>query len=52
MPVAQKIGMGIVAIGFATTLLLPDRQTAKVIAAIDKLVRGALGTAMGTARPA
>lgn len=52
MPTAQKLGMGIIAIGMATTLLLPKRQTGTVIGAIDKLIRGALGTAMGTARPA
>lgn len=52
MSIAQKIGMGVVGIGFATTLLMKDRQTVGVIGAIDKLIRGALGTAMGTAKPA
>jgi hypothetical protein len=52
MPTAQKIAMGVIAIGMATTLLLPGRQTSSVIGAFDKLIRGALGTAMGTARPA
>ncbi len=48
----RQVVLGVVAIGFATTLLLPDRQTTKVVGAFDKLIRGALGTAMGTAKPA
>lgn len=52
MPTVQKLGMGIIAIGMATTLFLPRRQTGPVIGAFDKLIRGALGTAMGTAKPA
>lgn len=52
MGTAQKIAMGIIGIGMITTLLLPRRQTPQVIGAVDKLFRGALGTAMGTARPA
>lgn len=52
MPIGMKIAGGLVAIGMATTLLLKDRQTVPVIGAIDKLIRGAFGTVMGTARPA
>lgn len=52
MPIAQKFVGGLVAIGLATTLLMKDRQTVPAIGALDKLIRGALGTAMGTARPA
>lgn len=52
MGTLQKVALGIVGIGMVTTLLLPRRQTPQVINAVDKLFRGALGTAMGTARPA
>lgn len=52
MPALTKIAMGVIGIGLATTLLLPGRQTVGVIGAFDKLIRGSLGTAMGTAKPA
>lgn len=52
MTTAQKLGMGVIAIGMITTLILPKRQTPQVLGALDRLIRGALGTAMGTARPA
>lgn len=52
MTTFQKVAMGIVGIAFVTTLVLPKRQTIGVIGAADKLFRGALGTAMGTARAA
>jgi hypothetical protein len=42
----EKIALAIVAIGMATALLLPDRQTVPVIGAIQKLFSGALGTAI------
>lgn len=42
----QKVAMGIVAIGMATALLLPGRQTVGVIGAIQKLFSGSLGTAI------
>ncbi len=48
----QKLVAGLVAIGMVTTLILPRRQTPAVINATDKLLRGAFGTVMGTARPA
>lgn len=50
--ILRTVVVGGVAIAFATTLLLPKRQTVPVIGAADKLLRGWLGTAMGTARPA
>jgi hypothetical protein len=46
MQAAQKIALGIVAIGMATALLLPGRQTVGVIGAVQKLFSGALGTAI------
>ena len=42
----EKIALAIVAIGMATALLLPDRQTVPVIGAVQKLFSGALGTAI------
>lgn len=48
----ERIVALIVAGGIITSLILPGRQTVGVIGATDKLFRGALGTAMGTARPA
>lgn len=50
MSAAQKFASGIIAIGMVTTLILPKRQTPAVINALTKFVRGALGTAMGTAK--
>lgn len=46
MSTVQKFVGGIVLIGFATALLLPDRQTVGVIGAIQKLVSGSLDTAI------
>jgi hypothetical protein len=48
----QKFGMGIIGLATLTTAILPGRQTAPVIGALGTFVRGTLGTAMGTARPA
>lgn len=47
MSTIEKIALGIVAVAMATTLLLPDRQTAKVITASGGAFSGALKTAMG-----
>lgn len=52
MTTVQKVAMGVIGIAFVTTLVLPKRQTIGVIGAADKLIRGFLGTAMGTARAA
>ena len=42
----EKVALAVVAIGMATALLLPDRQTVPVIGAIQRLFQGALGTAI------
>jgi hypothetical protein len=47
----EKVALGIVAVGFVTTLVLPDRQTAQVVRAGSDLFSRGLGTAMGM-RPA
>lgn len=47
MSTLQKLGMGIIALGLATTLVLPGRQTPQVLDSGRKFVTGALGTAMG-----
>lgn len=47
MSSAEKIGMGIIGVAFATTLVLPDRLTAKVAAVFFNGFNGALATAMG-----
>jgi len=49
MGTVEKVAMGIVGIGFVTTLLLPDRQTAKVLGAITDLFTKGLRQAMGQA---
>lgn len=43
---AEKIALAIVAVGMATALLLPNRQTVPVIGAIQKLFSGSLSTAI------
>ena len=48
MTTGEKIAMGIIGIGMATTLLLPGRQTVGVINAVRNLFTGALGTAMAS----
>ncbi len=48
MGTAERIAMGIIGIGLATTLILPGRQTIGVINAVSNLFQGGLGTAMGT----
>ena len=50
MGTLEKIAMGIIGIGLATTLLLPGRQTPGVINAFTGLFRGSLATAMGTGK--
>lgn len=50
MSTAEKIAMGIIGIGMATTLVLPGRQTSKVIDAVSGLFRGSLATAMASPR--
>lgn len=47
MGTAERIGLAIVGVAFATTLVLPDRQTANVIKAIANLFNQSLRTATG-----
>lgn len=48
MTTVEKVAMGIIGIGMATTLLLPGRQTVKVIDAVRNLFTGSLATAMAS----
>lgn len=50
MSAAQKFLSGVIAIGMVTTLILPKRQTPKVIDSATKFFRGMLATAMGTGK--
>lgn len=50
MSTAEKIAMGIVGVALVTTLILPGRQTPKVINAIAGLFQGSLATAMASPR--
>ncbi len=45
-----KIVMAIIGIGLVTTLILPDRQTPRVIDAAANGTAKLLGTSMGTIR--
>jgi hypothetical protein len=47
MSTFEKIGLAIVGVAFATTLLLPDRKTAEVFRAAGTAFSQALRTAMG-----
>lgn len=46
MTTVEKIAMGIIGVGMATTLVLPDRKTADVLNAVKGLFQGSLFTAM------
>lgn len=48
MSTLQKLGMGVIGLGLATTLILPGRQTVPVINAGTNLASSVLGRAMGT----
>lgn len=50
MSTVEKVAMGIIGIGMATTLILPGRQTIGVVNAFTGLFRGSLATAMGTGK--
>lgn len=50
MSTLEKVAMGIIGIGMVTTLILPGRQTPKVIDSISNLFRGSLATAMASQR--
>ena len=47
MSTFEKVAMGIVAIAMVTTLILPGRQTASVLAAGGNVFTDALKTAQG-----
>lgn len=50
MSLAEKIAMGIIGVAWATTLVLPDRQTVPVANAVFSGFKSVLATAMGTAK--
>lgn len=52
MSTFEKLGVLTIGLAMITTMVLPGRQTDKVINALGTASRGILGTAMGTARPA
>ena len=47
MGTVEKVALAIVVVAFATTLVLPDRQTAKVIGAVGDVFNRSLRTATG-----
>jgi hypothetical protein len=50
MGTIEKVLLGIVGVALVTTLILPGRQTPKVIGAAGSAFRGSLATAMGTGK--
>ena len=52
MSIVQKLVVGFVAIGLATTALLPKRQTPQVINAAGSATSNVFSTVMGTSTPA
>jgi hypothetical protein len=50
MGTVEKIALAIVGVALVTTLVLPGRQTPKVIDAVSNLFRGSLATAMATGK--
>jgi hypothetical protein len=47
MGTVEKVALAIVTVAFVTTLILPERQTAKVIHATGSVFTQSLRTAMG-----
>lgn len=47
MGVVEKVAMGIVAIAFVTTLILPDRMTDKILGTTFSGLNTSLRTSMG-----
>ena len=47
MGTIEKVALAIVAVAFVTTLVLPDRQTPRVIGSIGDLFTRSVKTAMG-----
>jgi hypothetical protein len=50
MGTIERVALAIVGVALATTLVLPERQTTKVIGAVSSLFRGSLATAMASPR--
>lgn len=50
MSSVEKIALAIVGVAMVTTLILPGRQTPRVIGATGTAFRQSLATAMGTGR--
>ncbi|MFB6976935.1 hypothetical protein ACFWBG_34735 [Nocardia salmonicida] len=48
MTTVERVAMGIIGVAMATTLILPGRQTSKVIDSVNYLFRGSLATAMAS----
>jgi hypothetical protein len=46
----EKIAMGIVGVAMVTTLILPDRQTPKVLSSVGSLFAGSIRASMGMSR--
>jgi hypothetical protein len=47
MGTVERVALAVVGVAFITTLILPDRQTAKVIQAGGEFFTSALKTSMG-----
>ena len=47
MGTVERVALGIVMVAFVTTLVLPERQTVKVLGAIGDVFTSGLKTAMG-----
>lgn len=47
MGTVERVALAIVGVAFVTTLILPDRQTAKVLQAGGQFFTSSLKTAMG-----
>ena len=47
MGTIEKVALAIVGVAFVTTLILPDRQTSRVISATGDLFTRSIRTAMG-----
>lgn len=50
MSTLERVLMGIIGVAMVTTLILPRRETARVIGAGGTAFRGSLATAMGTGK--
>lgn len=48
MSTFTKVAMGVIAIAFVTTLVLPGRNTPAVLGGLTRLSTGTLSTAQGT----